>query len=168
MPPVILIIIEYMRGLKYKGDNKQQNNQSLKDEKKTANISFFTILNDSIDKMTVSVFKLGGYIIIFSCLCAYIRHITYHLPSICMILCGILEITNGIYLVSDINNYILKILAILIINAFGGVSTLMQTAAIIKANIGCNIDLKKYIIKKLKLSLCTALILCLLMISGIV
>lgn len=169
-PVVILVILEYTHGLIHiknnKRINKQRNVQLEKSKNKTVNIGLFTVLNNSIDKMLLSVFKLGGYIIIFSCLCAYIRHITYHFPAICMIFCGILEITNGIYLVSGMSNHIIKIFAILLINAFGGISTLLQTAAVIKDNIGYTININKYIFKKIKLILCTALILCILVMTG--
>lgn len=123
-------------------------------------MDFFTILNNSIDKMITSVLKLGGYIIIFSCLCAYIQYFSHMLsmPYINWIACGFMEITNGIYFVSAIKSPLVKIMLIAAINAFGGLSTLMQTYSVIKDNVGVCIDIKKYIFQKIKLTICTILV----------
>ena len=118
------------------------------------------IFNTSIDKMITSVLKLGGYIIIFSCLCAYIQYFSHMLsmPYINWIACGFMEITNGIYFVSAIKSPLVKIMLIAAINAFGGLSTLMQTYSVIKDNVGVCIDIKKYIFQKIKLTICTILV----------
>ena len=119
-----------------------------------------TLLKNSIDKMITSVLNLGGYIIIFSCLCAYIQYFSHmvSMPYINWIVCGFMEITNGIYFVSAIKSPLVKIMLISAINAFGGLSTLMQTYSVIKDNVGVCIDIKKYIFQKIKLTICTILV----------
>ena len=75
-----------------------------------------------------------------------------------MIICSLLEITNGIYLIasSDISASV-KAAFILTANAFGGISTLMQTIGITgTSNNNNGINIKKYIYQKIMLSLATA------------
>lgn len=95
--------------------------------------AFSQLLDDSIWSAVVSILKLGGYIIVFSCLSAYICLLPIKNIYITGILCGITEITNGIYLISrfPVPLYF-QTLLILAVNAFGGFSTVMQTAGITK------------------------------------
>lgn len=156
LPTILLIIYEYVRN--------RTAAKCIRDSKRYIQsaeyMDFFTILNNSIDKMLTSVLKLGGYIIIFSCLCAYIQYFSHmvSMPYINWIVCGFMEITNGIYFASDIKSHLIKILLISAINAFGGLSTLMQTYSVIKDNVGVCIDIKKYIFQKIKLTICTILV----------
>jgi choline-glycine betaine transporter len=74
-------------------------------------------------------------------------------PLIKSILCGITEITNGIYLISTLNaSPVFRLILIVVINAFGGISTIMQTAGITK---GCQMNIKKYIYYKFILAILT-------------
>ena len=156
LPTILLIIYEYVRN--------RTAAKCIRDSKRYIQsaeyMDFFTILNNSIDKMLTSVLKLGGYIIIFSCLCAYIQYFSHmvSMPYINWIVCGFMEITNGIYFASAIKSHLIKILLISAINAFGGLSTLMQTYSVIKDNVGVCIDIKKYIFQKIKLTICTILV----------
>lgn len=156
LPVLILIMYEYIK-------NKITNKYTYSSDNNITqfkNIDFPTILNNSIDKMLTSVFKLGGYIIIFSCLCAYIQYFSdmISMPYFSLIICGFMEITNGIYLISTISRPFVKIILILSMNAFGGISTLMQTYSIIKDNMGLCINIKDYVFQKIKLTLCTILV----------
>lgn len=95
--------------------------------------AFSQLLDDSIWSAVVSILKLGGYIIVFSCLSAYICLLPVKNIYITGILCGITEITNGIYLISRFPVPLFyQTILILAVNAFGGFSTVMQTAGITK------------------------------------
>ena len=178
MPVILLILCEWFkkrintsRDIKHinMSKNKQhltipQNNKKNSDYQKQShttptNMNFSDILNNSIGKTACSILKLGGYIIIFSCISAYIECFAYNSPTAGVLLCGVLEITNGMYMAAglQLSSYI-KVIIILIINAFGGISTLMQTCGIIKDNLGYSIDTRQYIKSKLKLVLCTLLV----------
>lgn len=112
-----------------------------------------TLFDTSIWSSIKSMLKLGGYITVFSCLAAYINQIPLKNPVISAVICGITEITNGIYLCSKLSIDIrLIVLLIVVINAFGGFSTLMQTAGM---TAGSGLSIKKYIYHKLALTIVT-------------
>lgn len=140
-------------------NNKKNTDYQKQSHTTPTNMNFSDILNNSIGKTACSILKLGGYIIIFSCISAYIECFAYNSPTAGVLLCGVLEITNGMYMAAglQLSSYI-KVIIILIINAFGGISTLMQTCGIIKDNLGYSIDTRQYIKSKLKLVLCTLLV----------
>ena len=117
--------------------------------------AFSQLLDDSIWSAVVSILKLGGYIIVFSCLSAYICLLPIKNIYITGILCGITEITNGIYLISRFPVPLFyQTILILAVNAFGGFSTVMQTAGITKRS---SFGIKKYICGKLLLTVLTCL-----------
>ena len=117
--------------------------------------TFSQLLDDSIWSAVVSILKLGGYIIVFSCLSAYICLLPIKNIYITGILCGITEITNGIYLISRFPVPLFyQTILILAVNAFGGFSTVMQTAGITKRS---SFGIKKYICGKLLLTVLTCL-----------
>lgn len=117
--------------------------------------AFSQLLDDSIWSAVVSILKLGGYIIVFSCLSAYICLLPIKNIYITGILCGITEITNGIYLISRFPVPLFyQTILILAVNAFGGFSTIMQTAGITKRS---SFGIKKYICGKLLLTVLTCL-----------
>lgn len=172
LPVIILVTYEFThkyfkdkKNVVYKKNNPKENinNKHLTEridlKAQNKGMNFGDILNASIEKTIYSILKLGGYIIIFSCVCAYVEHFTYNLPVIGMIVCGILEITNGMYMASYIcHKPVFKIITILSINAFGGISTIMQTECIVKDKINYPFDTGKYILQKIKLMMCTLLI----------
>lgn len=120
------------------------------------------IIDNSIWNAIRNMLKLGGYIVVFSCLSAYICMIPIKNPCITAVICGITEITNGIYLISHLNiDIFYKTLLILAVNAFGGLSTVMQTAGITKRS---GLNIKKYICFKLLLTVLTV-IHCLIILS---
>ncbi len=111
--------------------------------------SFTDVLDTSIWQAINNSLKLGGYIVLFACISGFVVNFPYFKPVIKAITCGILEITNGISLINSLDtSYGFKILAILAVNSFGGISTIMQTTGMIK---GSNLSIKKYIYHKLLL-----------------
>lgn len=128
--------------------NEENNSSKLKES-----VHLTSILDKSINNAVTNMLKLGGYIILFSCIAAYI----YELPFISSlsksIICGVTEITNGIYLCAQLPlTFNVKLVLITAINAFGGISTLMQTVSIIN---GCGISIKKYVYNKLLFTILT-------------
>ena len=120
--------------------------------------NFFNVLDNAIIKSIDNVLKMCGYIVIFSCICSMTDVLFGRFNYINMIICSLLEITNGIYLIasSDISASV-KAAFILTANAFGGISTLMQTIGIAgTSNNNNGINIKKYIYQKIMLSLATA------------
>lgn len=120
--------------------------------------NFFNVLDNAIIKSIDNVLKMCGYIVIFSCICSMTDVLLGRFNYINMIICSLLEITNGIYLIasSDISASA-KAAFILTANAFGGISTLMQTIGIAgTSNNNNGINIKKYIYQKIMLSLATA------------
>ena len=161
-PVVLLIGYEY--AYKYfvkKSDRKYSERQpgQIKYKYNEAdNISFANILNSSINNAVSAILKLGAYIICFSCMCAYIEHIFGGCSIIKLLISGLLEITNGLYMIAAANiTAQLKLIIILVVNAFGGISTIMQTSGILKDNC-CPFDIRQYIKQKLKLSIVTAMV----------
>lgn len=124
----------------------------------------FEIIDNAIWNAMESMLKLGGYIIVFSTVLSYIMGIYISLPSaelteifLCLkaAICCTLEITNGISF-ADTLNIAAEFKAVLIItaNAFGGLSTVMQTVGMIN---GSGLKIKKYIYHKIIFALITAL-----------
>lgn len=113
------------------------------------------ILDQAITSSVKNMLKLGGYIVVFSCFAAYIVQIPFENDILTAIICGITEITNGIYLLSQLHVDIrLIVLLIVGINALGGCSTLMQTAGMTH---GTGISIKKYIYYKLIFTVVTVI-----------
>lgn len=111
------------------------------------------MIDNSIWNSIQSMLKMGGYIVVFSCLSAYICMLPIKNPCITALICGITEITNGIYYISHLSiDYSFKLVFILAVNAFGGLSTVMQTAGITKRS---GLSIKKYVCFKLLLALLT-------------
>ena len=111
------------------------------------------MIDTSIWNSIQSMLKMGGYIVVFSCLSSYICMLPFKNPCITALICGITEITNGIYYISRLPAcFSFKLVFILAVNAFGGLSTVMQTAGITKRS---GLSIKKYICFKLLLTLLT-------------
>lgn len=161
-PVVLLIGYEYAYKYFVKKSNrkysKRQSRQIKYEYNKADNISFANILNSSINNAVSAILKLGAYIICFSCMCAYIKHIFGGYSIIKLLISGLLEITNGLYMIAAASiTAQLKLIIILVVNAFGGISTIMQTSGILKDNC-CTFDIRQYIKQKLKLSIVTAMV----------
>ena len=66
-------------------------------------LSMADIIDDAILNTAKNMIKLGGYIVIFSCISAYINVIPFKNDIVPAVICGITEITNGIYIAGKIN-----------------------------------------------------------------
>lgn len=114
------------------------------------------IIDDAILNTVKNMLKLGGYIVIFSCIAAYIVQLPFPNSTYPAVLCGITEITNGIFLCSRLNiSDNLIIILTLAVNAFGGISTIMQTSGMIQ---GSGLSIKKYIYYKLIFTIITIIV----------
>ena len=115
--------------------------------------NFNEILDNSIWASINNVLKLGGYIVLFACICQYIIEIGVLDELFTSILCSVTEITNGISLVDSLCiSSELKMVIILTSNAFGGLSTIMQTMGMINKS---SLSIKKYIYHKIIFALVT-------------
>ena len=115
--------------------------------------NFNEILDNSIWTSINNVLKLGGYIVLFACICRYIIEIGVLDELFTSILCSVTEITNGISLVDSLCiSSELKMVIILTSNAFGGLSTIMQTMGMINKS---SLSIKKYIYHKIIFALVT-------------
>lgn len=159
LPVIILCALQL---IKYPVNSTNRNNNNRNSNKEPININshknFFNVLDNAIIKSIDNVLKMCGYIVIFSCICSMADVLLGRFNYANMIICSLLEITNGIYLIasSDICASV-KAVFILTANAFGGISTLMQTIGIAGTTDNNNgINIKKYIYQKIMLSLVTA------------
>lgn len=91
----------------------------------------FLPIDDCIVSGFLTLFQLGGYILLFSILCKIAMH--YAHTDFSVILLSMLEITNGVNLLTSYFcvSLILEILLLALI-IFGGVCTLFQTIGIVK------------------------------------
>lgn len=108
---------------------------------------FATILDASLIQSVKNALKLGGYITIFASISSIMNTLLHTSATTKAVISGITEITNGIFMCNGLfidNN--VKIIMILTINAFGGISTIMQTMGMIKDT---GLSIKKYIYHKL-------------------
>lgn len=147
--PVILCSIILL--LKY--NHKQRNEKNL-----LQNLNFrklFKIFEESVNASVETTLKLGVYIILFSVIISIIQCIPIK-GFIDKLLAGLLEISNGLCIIkqSDLP-YIFRISAIVLLDAFGGICTIMQT----KCVCGQYISIKKYICQKMILCIVTQIIL---------
>lgn len=149
MPPLILLAAVIIRHLSSVKIHKFSEIRSANKCKVSYNYS--DILKNAVDTSVENSLKLGGYIVFFSCLSAYITYLFPKDNIISIILSGVIEITGGINLAAA-SPIQAKLMIVLItaFNAFGGISTIMQTSSVI-ADSGLGI--KKYIYQKL---ICTA------------
>lgn len=113
------------------------------------NRSKFTLEN-TIFSTVNTLLKIGGYIVIFSIFCEFIKLIPVHIVK--MVISGLLEITTGTFLIS-ISTLPLKWKTELIVffTCLGGASTLFQTKSMIS---GSGLSIKWYITGKI---ICSAL-----------
>lgn len=114
----------------------------------------------NMEIICINMIKSGGYIVFFACTAQYIIQF---LPDTFVyrgVIIGITEITTGIARIcadfenADIFNAAYARLIVLLINAFGGISTLLQTMAV----AGRYLNIKKYIYNKLIYCVITTLV----------
>ncbi len=131
---------------KKKNIKKDQKNTDMENIKNHTSINWSSIIDEEMGRTVKNMLKLGGYIVIFSCISNYIYSI-YFIPELYRNLtCGIAEITNGIFYINNMHIPVTnKAILILAINAFGGISTLMQTIGIGREYV----HIKKYLSGKI-------------------
>lgn len=112
----------------------------------------FKIIDDGIMNGFETLAKLGGYIMLFSMAASLIRQLP--LPAFWQTLgIGITEIANGINEISGLSASLEERFLLAIgFTAFGGISSLAQTASMIS---GTALSMKKYILGKLLLTIVT-------------
>jgi len=108
------------------------------------------ILGNSIKNATSTIFLIGGFVVIFSVIISILNH-SHILPSNKLLeatISGIVELTNGVSLVSNIHFKSISINIILcaFLLGFGGISVLLQVVSIVSKS---KISIKKYIYGKL-------------------
>ena len=117
---------------------------------------FFTALDSSILTGFLIITKIGGYIILFSILAAFISAFFPFSPVLKGILIGILEITTGINYLASLglpNSQFISLT--LMITVFGGLSSAAQTNSVISNS---SLSLWTYLkYKALTASICTGL-----------
>lgn len=115
-------------------------------------LSFDNTIMSSFEIIT----KIGGYVILFSLLANIIQvHTTFPSP-VKILLCGILEITTGVRILSEsMLSGPVKLVLGLFIASFGGLSALFQTSSVIKDS---SLSLRTYAsLKAVHSLLCVAL-----------
>lgn len=90
------------------------------------------IIDDGIMNGFTTMIKLAGYIMFFSIAADMIQHIPFQNPVISCCFTGFLEITNGIYAITDTNLSVTwQYLLAAAFTAFGGLSGICQTASML-------------------------------------
>lgn len=116
----------------------------------------FQILDISIVNGFETIMILGGYLLLFGILCAYMTHISFLPHPVKVYLISLLEITSGIRELSLLPTLTgIKYLLSMPLLTFGGICTLMQTKSIIN---GYRLSIKAYLCHKLIYSGVTAAI----------
>lgn len=140
-PPLSMLFVTFIRNRKYLTLKAVKSTKS--DECK---LYFSEIFRRAVDTAVENALKLGGYIVFFSCLSAYCIHIFSSNSFWGFIISGLIEITNATALTAQsMENKKLAIIFITAFNAFGGISTIMQTLSVIA---GSGLSIKKYIYQK--------------------
>ena len=131
------------------------NNMNLKKETSTAS-SFGTIIDVSIMNGFETITRLGGYILLFSLVCAVINHYSFFSQKIQLLLSGSAELTTGLHLLALSNMpFPFKCAASLGFTAFGGFSILAQTRSVVDKQL----SITPYICAKLlNTALCVLLV----------
>lgn len=115
----------------------------------------FQIVDAGIMNGFETLTKIGGYIMIFSILasCFLMLPIPDLIKTCCI---GVIELTNGIHFLSSTTlNTESKYVLAMIFTAFGGLSGVAQTSAMVK---GTGLSMKKYVLWKLVLCTITGIL----------
>ena len=145
-----------------------QNNDYFSSDRYGGSVSFSSlgeILSESIKNATSTILMIGGFVVLFSVIISILKT-SHFLATVCSIInplldvlkfpttltspfiTGILEITNGISLISGIHLKAISLNIILsaFLLGFGGISVLLQVLSIISKS---DLSIKPYIIGKL-------------------
>ena len=132
--------------------------------KKEDDKSLGEILGESIKGATTTILMIGGFVVIFSIIISILNKshildvITISISPIITnlgisneyikpMLAGIIELTNGLKLISSnsVINYNLSIIISSFLLGFGGISVLLQVASIVSKT---DLSMKKYVVGK--------------------
>jgi len=148
--PLLLLLIVFMLR-NHKLSQNASNSYTKKTDIKNINMH---ALDSSIMTGFEIITKVGGYIILFSILSAYIQSLPIKNEILRCIITGTLEITTGIDSIGNAGfSMELKKLLACTFTAFGGLSCIAQTHSIIHKS---GFSTKKYIYHKLIITLFTA------------
>ncbi len=115
--------------------------------------AFAQVLDDAVNSSLTAILKLCAYVIIFSIISCLISEISFLPAVIKAIITAFLEITSGIAAISSLDIPLqAKYILILTTTAFGGLSSIFQTASLTS---GSSLSIKKYIQHKIVISLVT-------------
>lgn len=151
---------------KYNSSSDSKNSYGFKDKKTPPGLSLLGgILQKSIMSSVSTIVMIGGFVMLFSVIISILNNTgiidilskiispilsVFHIPSSFAngILSGIVELTNGVSIVSGIKIKAISINIILcaFLLGFGGISILLQVLSITSAS---DISIKPYIIGKL-------------------
>ncbi len=106
-----------------------------------------SMIENSMTNSYIAIAKIGGYMVIFSIIAAFLEEAYYIAPLIRGILICLAEMTTGISLVSGLNISIhIKTILCLAALSIGGMSCIAQTTGVISST---NIKISHYIIWRL-------------------
>ncbi len=121
--------------------------------------SFDALMMRSIEVMV----RIGGYIMLFSILAAFIAGLTM-LPALPKALAlGAAEITTGIRAISEAADGPLRGLCLTAVTAFGGLSGILQTKSVIETKNNAGLSIRHYIFWKILHTLTACLLFILLL-----
>ncbi|MGN0354050.1 MAG: hypothetical protein ACI4EI_03115 [Muricoprocola sp.] len=111
----------------------------------------FSQLDHCISASITAILKLGGYLVPFTILCTIIRKMPGY-PFQKYLLCGFLEITNGISFLSACADAfpVFTFLSMICILSFGGLCSAFQSKELLQS---FQMSLPKYLLSKLKITL---------------
>lgn len=144
---IIIIPLSHMLYLG-KASNKQIKclNQNKSDTPKEHRLSISLIEKSMMDSY-ISIAKIGGYMVIFSIIAAFLENTYFIKPLIRCILICLSEMTTGIHLISDLSiSADIKAVICLAALGIGGMSCLTQTIGVISST---NIKVSHYIMWRL-------------------
>ena len=141
---LILFIAPMIASLIYRILHKQLNfSSSYKSNIVTASLNNYNFMDRCILNSFENIFKIGGYIIIFTIISTWIQSISIINPNLSFFISSICEITSGLngLKYTDFQRNI-GILNVLFLCSFGGICSIAQTLSMIS---GTSLDIKKYI-----------------------
>lgn len=131
---ILILIIHYLTNfiIGFINRNYYVNLDNKKDIKEKKKVSFITCLSNSISNTIKILFLLYGIITFFMVITSLIKANFPFNNMINSIICGLLEMTQGIYFISNTNlDLILKTTIITFFISFGGLSIHMQVFSIL-------------------------------------
>lgn len=127
----------------------------------STNNSLSEAIDTEISATALLLIKIGGYIMLFSILTAFIKNISFLPLSIRVFFCGLLEITTGNAMIAQTTiSHNIKVILSIAATTFGGLSAAAQTNSVLQKT---GFSIFHYIIIKLIGSIIAALLACLVL-----